>query len=351
MKYLPFLIAACLAFAVGCNKPADESTESTETAPKDSPVAAQTSDSPEAVFSAFAAATEKDDWPTAIGMITDESKQMIVMGMVMQSSFMTMDDESKGKSLEELFKKYGLDDSLAESEEEPDLTKVITDLPGFVGELNAWIKANADDADEGFPKLTKITDVKIDGDTATALAETEMGPQPIEFQKENGQWKVNLATEPPPQSEPSIDEMGIDFDNTGDGKIGSMQVGEKSSGLNHAFAYRGKFFDEPCVILVLSAEEVSAEKRSELEQDLKEKDGDAMFFADGPNVTLTLSPDGELRSMFAWIDNTSTSSNFGPALDVEIDGDTIRGRAGMAADPSRENAPQFQAKFDTKINF
>lgn len=345
------MIAACLAVAVGCSKQSAEPTDSGGAEAKDSPVAAQSFDTPDAVFSAFAEAMEKDDWQSAVTMITDESKQIIVMGMVMQSAFMTMGDEAKGKELEQLFEKHGLDENVTEGAEEVDVNEVITDLPAFVGELTAWIKANAKETDEGFPKLTAISDVEIDGDSAMAMTETEMGPQPIEFRKENGQWKVHLAMEPPPHSEPSIDELGIDFDDTGDGKIGSMQVGEKSSGLNYAFAYHGKFFDEPCVYLVLSAEEVSEEKRSELEQKLKENDGDAVFFADGPNVSLTLSRDGELKSMFAWIDNTSTSSNRGPAVDVEINGNTIRGRVGMAPESGRENPVQFQAKFETEIHF
>ena len=352
MKSLSSLVFACLVVTAGCSdnqsNPADKSAG---TGTKSVESVVQSFDTPEAVFHVFSQSMQEENWRSAVTMITNESQQMIVMGMVMQASFMTMDDQAKGNELEQLFKKHGLDEEVMEApgEEEVDVNQLVKDLPAFVGDLAEWIKANADDAEEGFAKMTKLYDVKIEGDAASALVETEMGPQPMEFRKVEGQWKLHLAMEPPPA--PSIDELGIDFENTGDGEIGLMQLGEKKSGLNHAFAYHGKFFDEPCVYLVLSAFEVSEEKQSELEKDLKDKDGDAVFFAGGPNVALTLSPEGELMSMFAWIDNTSTSRNRGPAVDVQIKGNTIRGRAGMARDSDKEEGLQFQAKFETSIRF
>jgi len=351
MKAVWLCTVLSLALAVGCGGSQDDSAGEGDSGANSGESAVQSFETPDAAFAAFAKAMEEDNWGSAVTMITDESQQMIVMGMVIQAGFMTMDDEAKGKELEALFKKHGLDEEVVEGpgSEEVDLGELVADLPGFVSELGQWIKANADDSDEGFPKMTKLLDVKIEGDAATASVETEMGPQPLEFRKIDGQWKVHLAMGPPP--EPSIDELSIDFDDTGDGEIGLMRVGEKTSGLNYAFAYRGKLFDEPCVYLVLSAVEVSAEKQSELEENLNENDGDAVFFADGPNVTLTLSPEGELLSMFAWIDNTSTSRNRGPAVDVQIEGDTIRGRVGMADAQGPDGGVQFQAKFETNIQF
>jgi hypothetical protein len=350
MKTFRCLAIACVALTVGCSsEPVPDGSGST--AIKANQSEGGSFDSPEAVFTAFSQAMDQEDWQSAIPLVTDETKEMFVMGMVMQASFMTMEDESKGSELEQLFKKHGLDESLMEGPgaEEPNLNEMIADLPAFVGELADWIKANSEDSEDGFPKVTKISDVKIEGETATALAETEMGPQPIEFQKEDGQWKVNLAMGPPP--EPSLDELGIDFDELGEGTIGSMQVNDKSSALNHAFAYHAKFFDEPCINLVLSAEEVSEEKQNELQQELKEKDGDAIFFAEGPNVTLRISPEGEMLSVFAWIDNNSISSSRGPALDVEIDDNTIRGRVGQLPDDVGADQLQFKAKFETEIRF
>ncbi len=176
-----------------------------------------------------------------------------------------------------------------------------------------------------------------------------MGPQPIEFLKIDGKWRVQLATGPPPQ--PSIDELGMDFEDTGDGEIGSMQLGEQASGLNHAFAYRAKFFDDPCIVLVLTTLEVSDETKAELQAQLKEDPENTHFFADGPHVSLTLTPEGELMSMLVWIDNKSMSGNRGPAVDVVIEDDTISGRVGMAPKKFGDDELQFKAEFDADIQF
>jgi hypothetical protein len=351
MKSSWFLVVACAVFAVGCSRGQTESAGTANEKAENKASSVQSFGTPEAVFAAFAQAMEKDDWQSAITMITDESKQMVVTGMVMQASFMTMEDEAKGMELEQLFKKHGLDEEAAgeSAGEDFDVNSLVTDLPAFVDELSAWIVANAKDTESGFPRLTEISDVKIDGDVASAVTSTEMGPQPIEFHKVDGQWKLHLATEPPP--EPSIDELGLDFEATGDGQIGSMKLGERSSGLNYAFAYHAKLFDEPCIVLLLTAVEIANEQQSELEQKLKEGDGDAVFFPDGPHVNLTLSPEGKLMSMNVWIDNSSISGNRGPAVDVQIDEDTLSGRVGMAPKKFGEEMLQFQADFETEIRF
>jgi hypothetical protein len=182
----------------------------------------------------------------------------------------------------------------------------------------------------------------------SATTETEMGPQPIEFRKIDGNWRVHLATGPPP---PTIDELELDFSDTRDGEIGSMQLGDKTTGLNHAFAYLAKFFDDPCIVLVLTALEVSDEKNAELEKQLKEDPDDTHFFADGPSVSLTLTPAGEVMSMFVWIDNASISGNRGPAVDVVIDDDTISGKVCMAPKEFGDNELQFKAEFDAEVQF
>ena len=130
-----------------------------------------------------------------------------------------------------------------------------------------------------------------------------------------------------------------------------MHLGDKEIELNHAFAYRGKFFEDPCIVLVLSEIPVSDEKRTRLQEQLAENPENAMFFAEGANVSLTLSEDGELMSMFAWADNTSISRSRGAAVEVAIKGDTINGRAGMASEGSGEHDLEFHAEFDTEISF
>ncbi len=364
MKALGHLAFVSVALVLGCSS---EQADSTGSAPNGTDGGASTGaqagtepgkssgpsfDTPEAVFTAFSQALENEDWKSGVTMITDESKQMIVMGMVMQASFMTFEDEAKGKELEQLFKKHGLDEETLEgagAAEEVDVNSLVQDLPAFIGELSDWILANATEADEGFPQPTGISELQVDGDSAQALAETESGPQPIEFRRVDGQWKVHLAMGPPP--EPTLDELGLDFESIGEGEIGSMRLGDKTSPLHHALAYRAKFFEEPCIELVLTAVEVSDDQRSELEQQLKDEDGDAMFFPDGPHIKLTFSPEGDLMGMHVWIDNSSMSGNRGPAVEVQIEGNQISGRVGMAPEDYGGQELEFLADFDAEIRF
>ncbi|WP_182870992.1 hypothetical protein [Stieleria mannarensis] len=343
------LVVTGLMLTIGCSKSGSENATS------QTPEAQQaTFETPDAVTKAFAEAAKNNDWKSAIEMITPESQEMIVTGMVMQASFMTMEDEAKGKELKALMERHGLDEASMSDEgpgigEEPDVNRLVDDLPAFVADLAAWIAKHDTDSSNPFASIGDVTDVKIDGDAATGKLATEMGKQPVEFRKIDGGWKLHLAMGPPP--EPSLDDLGIDFRDTGDGDIGMMKLGDKSSGLNHAFAYNGVFFDQPCIVLVLSAQEVSAEEKSELETQLKDDAENAFFFPTGPNVTLTLTPDGSLMSMNVWIDNSSLSVNRGPAVDVDIDGKMIRGRVGMSSKEFNDQELSFHAEFETEIHF
>lgn len=346
------LLTLSLLLAAGCGKKEPASEGSNTPLPTDATAAAAEPQSPEEVFGSFAKAAGEGDWGAAVTMVTEETQTMLVTGMVFQASFMSMEDESKGKELEALFSKHGLSEEMMEAAgptEEPNFNELVKDLPAFVSDLGKWIEANDKDSEGGFPKLSGVEKIEIDGDRAAGMAVTENGNQPIEFQRIDGIWKVHIAGGPPPQ--PTMEEMDVDFSDTGDGKIGMMKYGDDSAGLNHAFAYRGKFFDEPCVVLVLTEIEVSDEQKKELEQDLKENDGDAMFFADGPKVQLTLTPDGELLSMFTWIDNHSLSNNRGAVLEVDLTDDKISGKAAMAPKEFNEKMLEFKATFDTPIRF
>lgn len=152
-------------------------------------------------------------------------------------------------------------------------------------------------------------------------------------------------------SPPSVEESGLDFEDTKDGKIGWMRVDEESSGLNHAFAYKSNFLGGPCIVLLLTAVELSDEKQRELEEKLKRDGKDTGFYADGPRVQLTLWPSGELLAMNAWIDDLSLSNNRGPTLDIQIDGGRISGKVGMTPEKINDAEFEFQAKFDTSIKF
>lgn len=203
MRVTRILLALSLAIAaaIGCE---DSDTSDSPSSSGAATATANAFNTPEAVFEAFSKASGEGDWKSAITMVTPESQGMAVVGMVMESSFMTMDDEAKGNDLKALFKRHGLDDGLA-GEEAPmedleGVTELVNDLPAFVGELSDWITKNGSGKTHGFPHLTDLTNVEIDGDKATGMAKSASREGPVGFEKTDGNWKVDLTMKLPPKN-------------------------------------------------------------------------------------------------------------------------------------------------------
>lgn len=154
---------------------------------------------PEAAFQAFKRAMDAEDWKAAALCLVPESRYGLAFGLVMGASFSTFGDESKEQSLNQLLTKHGInleEESGAEGEGDMeqammDMFKPVTDLPGLIGELGAWIKQNASGDDQGgMMAVGELSEVKIEGDSATASVQSERGPMPIEFRKTSSGWLV-----------------------------------------------------------------------------------------------------------------------------------------------------------------
>ncbi len=269
---------------------------------------------------------------------------------------MTMGDESKEKELTELLGRHGI--NLDEEEPEPsadvspadmmmEMTKPIKDIPDFLGQLSAWMNKNGEDRNGGFAKLGELGDVTIEGDTAKAISQTDMGPQPIEFRLVSGSWLVHL-----PMDGPRPGSGDTDFEEPDDGTpgLGTLWYGDKEIKLRHALAYKSKFFDDPCTVVLLTAKPVYDRDMNNLKQMLKDEGNDDAFFASGPHVKLAIDADGKLLSMFAWVDNLSINRNDGVDVDVKMDGNRVHGTAGLAEpDEVAGTEYRFQAEFDTEL--
>ena len=74
------------------------------------------------------------------------------------------------------------------------------------------------------------------------------------------------------------------------------------------------------------------------------------FFPDSPYVRLSIGDDGELVDMFAWIDNVSMGFTDLTEIDVQIDGDRVRGSAGSTeAKNVQDRDFEFLADFDVEL--
>jgi hypothetical protein len=170
------LSAGLLLWSVGCggdDADPDAGTSSSATG--------NTHESPDAAFTAFQAAIEKKDWGKAANCMTADAQSAMSMLLTMPVSMMAAFDEAKQPEIEALFTKHGLN-----MDEGPPggsggdqaaairaFGKQIKDKPAFIAELIEWLDKNDDDSDGDsvFSAMGrgKLGDVKINGDTATAV--------------------------------------------------------------------------------------------------------------------------------------------------------------------------------------
>lgn len=334
--------------------PSTGSSSTSTTKQAAAPTAAPSYDTPQAAFDALSKAAKNNDWKTATSLLTPESQSMMAAGMMLGASFMTMGDEAKQKDLEQLLKKHGVDMDEEPSDEDPEagpeaLTRNIKDLPTFVGEINEWMQKNGEGADSGFPEMGELGEVTIDGDTASATVDTEMGPQPIEFRRVDGNWLIHLPMDGPPPGDMELELEPIEDDGTPG--LGTLMIGEKPFKLRQATAYKSKFFDDPCTVVLLTARPLTERQLSELKDTLKQEGNDDAFFPFVPHVKLALDESGELMSLFVWADNLSINSGSSDVvLDVEQSENRISGTAQIP-EPTEalDTTYRFDATFDVEL--
>jgi hypothetical protein len=162
-------------------------------------------DTPEAAFNAFQEAAKSEDWQAAARCLTPESQAMMADGLIFAASFATLGDKEKEKSLDELLKKHKIDMDAEPKEPAdkdpmamPSFVADVEDKPALIEDLFAWLEKNS--SGKGGPdfEVKKLGEVKIDGDQATAMAETDRGDKPVEFRRIDGGWLVHLPSGPGP---------------------------------------------------------------------------------------------------------------------------------------------------------
>lgn len=143
---------------------------------------------PEEAFSAFKKAGETEDWKGMAMVLTPESQDGMCAVMMIGAAFAGMTDEAAGKEVEAIMAKHGItEDSMSPEAKSPP----IKDKPAFIADMMSFMSKHADDSEDGsdmgMPK-GELTDLKIDGDSATAKVDDE----PISFKKINGSWLIHM---------------------------------------------------------------------------------------------------------------------------------------------------------------
>jgi hypothetical protein len=172
--------------------------------------------SPKEVFDAASAAAAKEDWPTLVQCLTDESRDglagTLVMGGMLMKGFAALDkDKGKesAKQIEDVLTKHGLtEEHLKKMDQEPPakgsdpkddmkvlakLIEPIKDKTAFIAEMMTVMKKVAD-KDTLVSFGNELKDLKIDGDTARGTFLMKQGgkekQEPIEFRKGSNGWKI-----------------------------------------------------------------------------------------------------------------------------------------------------------------
>jgi len=318
-------------------------------------------DSPQATFQAFREAAERNDWAGAAPLLDAESQAMIAFGMLMHASFSTGAEAEKEESLNALFKKHGIDLDENESPTDADPTDPtammqavvapIEDIPEFLGELSSWMENNApasDDSD-GFMEMGELSQVAIDGDTATATVTTPMGEMPIQFQRVKESWLVQLPMDGPDRSQLNeVAEPGTVDPNAPE--LGTMWIQNNSFTLRHVIAYSSKFFDDPCTVVLLTTRPIPERERNKLTQMLSEQGNDDAFHVWVPQIKLTFDEAGELMFANAWAENHSASQSGGAVGKIEQEGTSVKGEVSLKTnEPADDSAFRFDVTFNTEL--
>ena len=172
-------------------------------------------DSPQAAYDAFSNASQAGEWRTLAEALTPESQDALAAMLLLPAGMAAAFDESAGGELELILKKHELSSDTLDvgADELP-----VKDKPAFIADVAEWLmRQGGDSSDLGMPS-GKLTDLAIDGDSATGTIKDE----PISFRQVDGGWLVHLET---PASE--LDDVTLSTD-TMQGEIGGVPWTVKS---------------------------------------------------------------------------------------------------------------------------
>lgn len=232
MYFLKFmtttLAAAMLTAALGTvalaqpstAPPADEPAERPAEQPAAGDAAARGADSPQAVFEKFFASAAAHEWRAMYSCLTDDTATRMTLGLMafplvvlqMQEQFLEGDEAEAVREQIANFAKILENHNLDPDELRAAMSDMMSDDPETQGAKAAKLLADVrdraglfadvagflhamDSADDDPDNRPRLTDVKIDGDTATGTAHStgDDDGQPIEFRRVNGKWLLHLS--------------------------------------------------------------------------------------------------------------------------------------------------------------
>ena len=179
--------------------------------------------SPEAVFEAAKSAMADEDMEGFMNCLTPESQDLLAGAMVMLGTMMKglaglaelggedADAQQSVSKIGKVLEDHGLTEDAMKKMEGADesdpasamkkLVEPIKDKAAFVGDMFEVFSGMENGATEDFQFKGTLKDIKIDGDSASAVLEDGGTSKPVQFKKVKGSWLIHL--------DPS--EFGEDF--------------------------------------------------------------------------------------------------------------------------------------------
>ena len=155
--------------------------------------------SPEEVVKALQAASDTEDFAKLVSLIHPEDRPEMAAGMMMAGSMAAAfsdDAEAAGKELEAVLSKHGLEDKAdgpppgAEGDMKAAAKAAFegVDLVAFIPDMFTFMGKYMDGKKKGPLAGGEMTDLEVEGDTATAKA----GDEKVRFGKVGDRWFIRM---------------------------------------------------------------------------------------------------------------------------------------------------------------
>ena len=167
--------------------------------------------SPEAVFEAAKSAMADEDMEGFMNCLTPESQDLLAGAMVMLGTMMKglaalggedADAQQSMSKIGKVLEDHGLTEDAMKKMEGADesdpasamkkLVEPIKDKAAFVGDMFEVFSGMENGATEDFEFKGTLKDIKIDGDSASAVLEDGGTSKPVQFKKVKGSWLIHL---------------------------------------------------------------------------------------------------------------------------------------------------------------
>ena len=166
------------------------------------------SNSPEATFKAFQADFKSQDYEKAVGHLTEESQKAMAGALTFGGGFAALFSPN-GSELKAIMKEHGLDMENQGANEtinldDPESTRralravgdKIKDRPKYIAAVVKWFeKQDSENKNSRASDIAAatLTDLKVEGERATAAITVAGKAEPIEFRKIGGKWQIHLT--------------------------------------------------------------------------------------------------------------------------------------------------------------